>query len=1063
MFPYLPLQRSPDTGVAPPLTCIPDPYYDGASGFSPHTVLSLHGEAIVDSSSDPKTLTNSGVTVSTAQEQFGASSLYFNGSARLSTSQIADFDFSTGDFTLETWVYPLATTAQRIIVRSTSGGVYPFSLAISGSSKFAFFCCDSGSAVVTISSTTTVTTGRWWHMLAVRSGSNFYLFVDGVLEGSAVFAGTLVENGVDVSIGAYALGAEPFYGYIDDLRITRGVARETPTFSVPTAAFPDAAPADPYFANVVLLLHLDGADGGTTFTDSSSYAKTPTSSVGVTTSVTQYKFGGSSGRFVSTGSQDSLRFASSTDFDLSGDFTMECWAYFSPLDGSGFARMIACRRAYNTIGAGTFRWGRGGWQSLVSGAVQIVATTEPTGEWIHTAISRRNGVMRAFINGELQASGADTTDYTNANELVIGHDYDAAGASTPYGGYIEDFRITKGVGRYVDSFAPPTLTFCDSEAGAGGDTTPIPTPIPPPSPIVFTVAAVSPVDFTISTLISPARTLATITTAETSVAILASASVPGVTFNVVGSPVTSITATGTPTTAGQTRVVLTYVRNDGSGLVLGSSTHTINVIDPSILFVAGANANYSGRAGVPVNVTLCSPSIALNVDVLAFPNVTVPGCTVTLDWTPGGTSTGVLTLAGTPTTVGTYSLTVTYYALGRIAGTSAHTITIAAAWTPPPPAPAPAPAPTPPTPAPVPSPPPAPAPGPLPGADPLFSSVLLLHRFNASDVVEEVQNHRGDGPVTGGGEVLTITRNFVGMRPEDGQRIIEVTDIRPRPYRGNSILPGQFTRVLNVCTMNNGPIADLVGTADAYFTYREPLRYTGVVGPSLSGRMISAAGASGEAAGFDGGAGLRCDATAAMGAATTALTVECYVTADDATGLWAGGSGSRYTPLVSCVNPGNQLVWTLGLWSFEDGYSGRVVTAVMWRATTGTPSYSISPQSSIASAPGGFLHIAGQWSVAGALGCWWAGEGGAIVDSLSPGTAGRPVQAGAYLVVGGSCPPPQALNMPWTIKPLVGRMDELRITAAQRYSLAGTGPAPLLLTVTEAITAAQRAIPFASY
>lgn len=596
---------------------------------------------------------------------------------------------------------------------------------------------------------------------------------------------------------------------------------------------------------------------------------------------------------------------------------------------------------------------------------------------------------------------------------------------------------------------------------------PVPSPAPPPptaAPPVFTVAAVSPVDFTISTLISPDRELATITTAETSVAILASASVPGVTFNVVGSPVTAITASGTPTTAGQTRVVLTYVRDDGSGLVLGSSTHTINVIDPSILFVAGANANYSGRAGVPVSATLCSPSIALDVDVLAFPNVTVPGCTVALDWTRGGTSTGVMTLAGTPTTVGAYSLTVTYYALGRIVGTSAHTITITAAWTPAPSPPAPAPAPTPPTPAPVPSPPAAPAPGPLPGADPLFSSVLLLHRFNAVDVAEELQVHTGTGPVTGAGTVFTITSDVTaGGRPETGERIVDVYEIKPNPYRGNGAAPGTFTRVLNVCTLNSGALDAPFGTARADYLVLEPLRYVGVVGPALSGRMLSAAGAAGEAAGFDGGAGLRCDATAAMVAASTALTVECYVKIDSATGLWDAGSGSRYTPLVSCVNPGNQLVWTLGLWSFEDGYAGRVVTAVMWRASTGAATYSISPQSSIASAPGGFLHIAGQWSAAGDIGSWWAGEGGAVVDSLAPGATGRTMQAGAYLMVGGSCPPPQALNMPWTIKPLVGRMDELRITAAERYSLAGTGPAPLLLPVTEAISAALRAIPFAGY
>ena len=605
-----------------------------------------------------------------------------------------------------------------------------------------------------------------------------------------------------------------------------------------------------------------------------------------------------------------------------------------------------------------------------------------------------------------------------------------------------------------------------SPAPAPPASPPVPSPAPPPpdtTPPVFTVAAVSPVDFTISTAISPARTLATITTAETSVAILASASVPGVTFNVVGSPVTSITATGTPTTAAQTRVVLTYVRNDGSGLVLGSSTHVINVIDPSILFVAGANASYSGRAGVPVAVTLCSPSLALDVDVLAFPNVGTPGCTVSLAWTRGGTSTGVLTLAGTPTTEGVYSLTVTYYALGRIVGTSAHTITITAAWTPAPSPPAPAPAPTPPTPAPVPSPPAAPTPGPLPAADPPFASVLMLHHFDAADVAEEVQAHRGDGPVTGGGEVLTITRrNFASaMGAEEGQRIVEVTEIRPRPYRGNSILPGQFTRALNVCTMIGGPIADLVGTADAYFTYREPLRYVGTVGPSLAGRMLTAAGAAGEAAGFDGGAGIEAAIDSTFDATLDKITAEFMVRVDAATGLWGAGTETLFTPLLTCLNPGGEFVWCMGLTSVYAA-TGRQVTPKLWRATrhaaSGNPTISVSGSGVLTAAPGRFIHFAAQFGPAGERNAaWWDGVGGQTTSTLDSPAIGVALRSGAVLRLGGSVTlPSNAGPAGARLRPLSGAVDELRIAAADRYSYADA-------TTTSAISAALRGIPWPNY
>ncbi len=109
------------------------------------------------------------------------------------------------------------------------------------------------------------------------------------------------------------------------------------------------------------------------------------------------------------------------------------------------------------------------WPAIRSGpmvvqflATQIFAFPNPSvNTWSHVAISRNSGIVAAFVNGVLVGAYADATNFSNPQPLLIGHDRDGPGRFTPFGGYIEDFRITNGVGRYRASFTPPARTFCD--------------------------------------------------------------------------------------------------------------------------------------------------------------------------------------------------------------------------------------------------------------------------------------------------------------------------------------------------------------------------------------------------------------------------------------------------------------------------------------------------------------------------------------------------------------------------------------------------------------------------
>lgn len=213
---------------------------------------------------------------------------------------------------------------------------------------------------------------------------------------------------------------------------------------------------DPYYASVSLLLHCDGANGSTTFTDSSSFNKTVTVNGGAQISTAQSKFGGASGYFDGTG--DFLNLATSSDFSFgTGSFTVEMWAY-----PTSFSAEFCLYDALVLSGVGTRSNSFVLVQNATTGYLRIFrngsySSTSSSGltlnTWNHVEIDVSGGSMYFFVNGINVLTSAFSINVTSGG-CVIGRYAD--GGSNYFTGYLDDIRVTKGVARHTANFTPPT-------------------------------------------------------------------------------------------------------------------------------------------------------------------------------------------------------------------------------------------------------------------------------------------------------------------------------------------------------------------------------------------------------------------------------------------------------------------------------------------------------------------------------------------------------------------------------------------------------------------------------
>lgn len=385
------------------------------------------------------------------QFKFGTTSLYLDGTGDYVTSMPdEDFAFGTGDFTIECWVRFQSRSGNNFVFTWGAGwGLY------TRSNAWSVFDGAASEVIVTVG---TVANDTWYHVVVTRQSGNLRLFVDGVQLGSTV-AHTTNHTNAQIRIGAQPSGTGTMTGWIDEFRVHR-FGLYTTTFTPPSVAFPD--PVSPIFYERALL-HFNGADGSTTFTDETGRAWTRVASGVCEIDTAQSKFGGAS--LLLGGSGNYLTSPDTEDMSLGGsNFTVEGWVRFASVPSTSVVQGFVTK--WTTTGSqrgwsvslfgGNFRFL---YSTTGSNATALNAAWSPAANtWYHFAAVRYGNNVLLFIDGVLLNTVA-MTDVVFDSTALLQIGTQNIGVDGEINGWLDDIRITPGHAKYVQAFTPPPVAF----------------------------------------------------------------------------------------------------------------------------------------------------------------------------------------------------------------------------------------------------------------------------------------------------------------------------------------------------------------------------------------------------------------------------------------------------------------------------------------------------------------------------------------------------------------------------------------------------------------------------
>jgi len=409
--------------------------------------LMIHGnvgtdQSFSDSSPSKHTITANGdVTHSGAQSKFSGGSIYFDGSDSLSIAGSTDFDFGTGDFTVDCWSNVTSSYSGYNTV--WENGLYTDGILFRLSSSYLQVYIN-GTSYISYAGSWSADT--WYHLALLRTGTTLRLFVDGVQRATAtVTADIQPSNNAGTSPAgfpnsSFVIGRSNhdanqwFTGLIDEFRVTKGTALWKADFTPPTRRNLSAPVVDRSGNHNGINL-INGTDsGGTTYRVGEVIRPIDTA---------VWDFDGTDD-YAIAGDSDDWNFGT-------GAFAIEQWLRFTDFSPAG-DNWSASLQQYASEGD------RNGWMVFYSNTQEWrlectaaspaffpgnIVTGCSLNTWYLFTISREGSIFKQYIDGVLRQTDTSNPTFDNiAGPMYVGN-Y-AAGDLHEFQGQMGALRIYKG-------------------------------------------------------------------------------------------------------------------------------------------------------------------------------------------------------------------------------------------------------------------------------------------------------------------------------------------------------------------------------------------------------------------------------------------------------------------------------------------------------------------------------------------------------------------------------------------------------------------------------------------
>ena len=424
----------------------------------------LHGDGVnagqnntfLDSSTNNFAITRTGSTTQGSYGPYGSLwSNFLNTGDKLTASASSAFDLSGSTWTIEFWMYSLATPTAgnecRMIMAGANGDAAGWSISNFNNGSIGFFRPYGGGPVGIATPASTIVLNNWYHVAVVCNAGSARIYINGTQAAGPVTISLPTSASQALRIGYDDVGTVNFQynGYLSNLRIVKGTAVYTAAFTPPTA--PLTAITNTSFLTCQSNRFRDNSTNNLTITPTGTPSVQVFSPFGATTQYYSSVIGASA---YLNGSTDCLNTPSSSSFNFNtGAWTIEGWFYLSAFtsDDRLFTVVSSASSQYGIyVRSGTIYLG-------VFGVSEASIGTITRNIWTYLAFVKQSGsaTVTCYVNGVSAGStGAYTFPNTNCNLYIGGSPANYAQLTTK--GYISDVRVVNGTALYTGTFTPPT-------------------------------------------------------------------------------------------------------------------------------------------------------------------------------------------------------------------------------------------------------------------------------------------------------------------------------------------------------------------------------------------------------------------------------------------------------------------------------------------------------------------------------------------------------------------------------------------------------------------------------